>query len=105
MALTMNIGQSVALSIAYLDQNGQPMTVQPTPDAPPTWTAGDPAVDTLTVAADGNSATDLALAAGADTLTLSVTVGGKTFGATLALTVVPPPQVLTSVEIVAGTPA
>ena len=104
MTLPMNIGQSVALSIAYLDQNGQPMTVQPTPDAPPSWTAGNPAVDTLTVAADGNSATDLAIAAGVDTISLSLAVGGQTFAATLALTVVPPPQVLTSIEIVAGTP-
>lgn len=104
MATTLTLGQTVPLSISYLDQNGQPMTTAPTPDAPPVWANGDPTVDTLTVAPDGNSATDLAVAAGADTITVNLSVGGKSFSASLAVTVIPPPQVLTSVEIVAGTP-
>ena len=102
MALTLNVGQQVQLSLSYLDQNGQPMTVMP--DSPPSWSAGNPATDALTVVADGSSAIDVALAAGTDTVGVTVVVGGRSFAASLALTVAPPPQVLTSVEIVAGTP-
>lgn len=102
MALTLNVGQSVPLTLTYLDQNGQPMTV--TPDSPPSWSNGNTTVDTLVVAADGESATDTAVTAGTDSIAVSVVVGGASFSASLALTVAPPPQVLTSVEIVAGTP-
>lgn len=62
----------------------------------------------LTVAPDGNSATDLGVAANADgtpasdTISVSVNVGGKSFAATLALTISPEPQVLTSIAIVPG---
>lgn len=102
MATTLTLGQSLPLSIAFLDQNGQPMAPTPAPDSPPAWTSSG---NDLTVAPDGLSAVLKPTAAGADTVTLSVTVGGKTFSATLAVTVAPIPQVLTSVEIVAGTPA
>ncbi len=99
MAITMNIGQTATLSIKYLDQSGQVMTTTPTPDAPPTWTNADPTVGTLTVATDGNTASDVALVAGTDNIGLSVLAGGKTFSASIAVTVAPPVQILTSVEI------
>ena len=93
------------MSIGYFDQHGNPMAPAPTPDAPPQWTQANPAADTLTPAPDGNSATALGLAAGSDTISLSLTVGGATFSATLDLTVSAEPQVLTSIQIVPGAPA
>jgi len=108
MAATINVGQTLPLSIAYLDQGGQPMASTPFADAPPAWSHTDATVSDLTAAADGNTASVVGLASGADTITLSVLVGGKSFNATLSLTVaavMPPPQVLTSIEIVADTPS
>jgi hypothetical protein len=105
MAIILNVGQPETLTIAYLDQNGQPMATTPTPDAPPTWSNANPAVDALTVAADGNSATDTGLSGGTDTINLNLSVGGVAFSASAAVTVTPPAQVLSSIEIVAGTPA
>ena len=98
---TLNVGHSDVMTILYLDQNGNPMLVTPTPASPPTWvnTPATPPVDTLTVAANGSSATLAALAVGADTVTLTVIVGGTTFTATDSITISAAPQVLTSVAI------
>ena len=104
MAITLNVGQSVPLTIAFLDQHGQPMATMPTLDAPAEWANSNAAVDTLAVADDHLSATDTAVAEGTDTVTLSLSVGGVAFSATLDVTVAAAPQVLTSVEIVPGTP-
>ena len=98
---TVNVGHKIEMTITYLDQNGNPMQVTPTPDSKPTWadapsTAG---IDTLVVASDGLSAELDALAAGSDTVTLTVLVGGATFTATLAVQISPAPQVLTTVQI------
>jgi hypothetical protein len=100
--ISMSVGHSAALSIVYLDQNGNPMVVTPTPDSPPSWTnapnpTGD---DTLTPASPGDTvATLTANAAGTDTVTVSVTVGGAVFAATLPVNISPAPQVLSSVQI------
>lgn len=104
MATTDTVGQTLPLSIQYLDQHGQPMQTVPTPDAPPSWSNTTPATETLTVAADGLTATALAVAAGTDTINLSLAVGGQTFTASLAVTVAAQPQVLTSIEVVASAP-
>lgn len=97
----VTVGHVVTSTIVYLDQSGNPMLTTPTPDAPATWTnAPNPAgIDTLAVSPDGNSCTLTTTAAGADTLSLSVTVGGKTFTATEGITISAAPQVLTSVSI------
>lgn len=100
MAATFNVGHTDTMTIAYLDQNGNPMLVTPTPDSPPTWVQTTPATDTLTVAASGLSAVALGLAAGTDVITLTVIVSGVTFTAVDDLTVTAAPQVLTSVAIV-----
>jgi hypothetical protein len=99
---SITVGHTDTLTIAYLDAAGNPMLVTPTPDSPPTWTntPSTPPVDTFTVAADGNSATVAATAAGSDVVNLSVVVGGKTFTASDAITISAAPQVLTSVAIV-----
>ena len=105
MAETIQVGQTDTLSLAWLDENGQPMATVPTPDAVPTWTNTNTAAETLEVAADGMTAVQKAAETGADGITFDVTVGGKTFSASIAVTVEPKPQVLTTVQIVSGTPA
>ena len=98
----VTVGHTVTDTIAYLDQNGNPMQVTPIPDSPPSWSkvAAD-TVDTLVASADGSQATITAVGAGQDTVSMSVTVGGVTFAATQQLNVQAAPQVLTSVAIVA----
>lgn len=95
----ITLGQGLDLSLAFLDQNGQPMTVTPVPDAAPIWSNSTPATETLTVSADGFTAQTASVAAGTDTITASATVGGATFSATLVVNVAAPPQVLTSIAI------
>lgn len=103
---TINVGHKDNLSIEYLDQNGNPMLATPTPDSAATWTdtaGGSAAATSLAVAADGNSAVATGTAVGSDTIGLSVTVGGKTFTASLVIQVTAAPQVLTSVAIASQT--
>ena len=95
----VNVGHTVACSIVYLDQNGNPMLTTPTPDAPPTWTNAQPTVDTLVVGPGGNTCTVDAIAAGIDVVTLNLAVAGVSFSATLQVSVHTAPQVLTSVTI------
>lgn len=104
MAVSLQVGQKLPLSIGFLDQNGSPMAVTPVPDSPPTWSNSTAATGTLTPSADGLSASYAGVAAGTDTISLGVVVGGKTFAASIAVTVAAAAQVLTSVEIIAGTP-
>jgi len=87
------------MSIEYLDQNGNPMLVTPVPDAAPAWTDTTPATGALTVAPGGMTATELAAEPGSDVVSVSFSVGGTGFSATLPITVTPVAQVLTSVEI------
>lgn len=97
----VTVGHTVTDTIVYLDQSGNPMLVTPTPDSPPVWTnaPGTPPVDSMTVSADGSTATISALAAGADTIGVTVIVAGVTFKATQNLNIAAAPQVLTSVAI------
>ncbi len=97
---TVSVGHKIEMTIAFLDQNGQPMLTEPTPDAPPVWTNGAPSIDALVVSSDGLTAEDDAEAAGSDTVNLSLAVGGVAFSATLPVVVTPAAQVLTSVAIV-----
>lgn len=105
MATTYTVGQTLPLSLSFLDQNGNPIgPPPPTPDSPPSWSNTTPATETVTASPDGLTASALALAAGTDTINVTVVVGGQTFNAALAVTVMAQALVLTSVEIVAGTP-
>jgi hypothetical protein len=101
MTTTVNVGHDIALSIVYLDQNGNPMQTTQTPDSTPSWSNTASSVETLTVAANGLTADTAALAVGSDTVNLTVVVGGKTFTASLSVNVTPAPQVLTSIQIAA----
>lgn len=102
--VTVSIGHTVSFSILYLDASGNPMLVTPTPDSPPVWAnAPSPAgATTFTVGPGGLTASDVAVAAGTDTISLTVVVGGVTFTATDGVTVSPAPQVLTSIAIAAS---
>jgi hypothetical protein len=98
---TVSVGHEVICTIAYYDQNGNPMLTAVTPDKAPVWTdtpsvAG---VDSNAVSADGLTDVVNALAAGTDTVGVSVVVGGKTYTDSALLTVTPAPQALTSVAI------
>ncbi len=106
MATELKGGQTLPLSIEYLDQNGTPMAVSPLLDVPPSWANNTPATETLTASPDGLTASALAVAAGTDTVRVSLSVGGVQFSATLDVTVpaFAPLQTLTSIGIVAGVP-
>ena len=70
-------------------------------DAAPVWANTTPATETLSAAADGQSATGTPVAPGADLISVSFTIGGVPFSATLAVEVDAAPQVPTSAVIVA----
>jgi len=100
MAITVSLGHTVGMAIVFLDQNGNKMLTTPVPDVAPVWTQTTPATETLTVAPDGLTSVATPVAAGSDTISLSVTVGGAAFNASLDVTVQAAAQVLTSVAIV-----
>lgn len=97
--VTVSIGHTVACSLIFLDQSGNPMLTTPVPDAPPTWSDTTPATGTLTPSPDGLTANEVALAAGSDTISVSLAVGGVSFSASVGVVVSPAAQVLTSVQI------
>jgi hypothetical protein len=89
------------MSIVYLDQNGNSMLTTPRADAAPTWSNTTPATETLKPSADGLTCEADAVAAGSDVVSLSISVGGAAFAASLSVTVEAAPQILTSVQIAA----
>jgi hypothetical protein len=99
--VTLTVGHTVDFALVFLDQNGNPMLVTPVPDAAPIWSDITPATGTLTPAASGLTASELAIAAGSDTVSVSLMVGGVSFSASIDVTVTSVPQVLTSVAIAA----
>jgi hypothetical protein len=101
LMITVNVGHEVLCTIEQLDQNGNPMLTAVVADSPPSWsdTPATPPVDTFTPAADGSSATLVATAVGTDTVNVSASFGGKTYTASLAVTIAAAPQVLTSIAI------
>ena len=100
MTTTVNLGHEIGLAIQFLDQNGNPYLLPVTPDSAPVWSNSAPATETLAVAANGLTATADPIAVGTDTISLSLSVGGKAFSASLSVEVDAEPQVLTSVVIV-----
>jgi|SRR5271166_334350 len=100
MAVTLSLGHTLSMSIAFMDQNGNPMLTTPTPDAAPAWSDTTPATETLAPSGDGLTCTGTPVAVGTDTVSLALAVGGAAFSATLDVTVTAAPQVLTSIGIV-----
>lgn len=99
--VTVTVGHTVDFTLLFLDQHGNPMLTTPAPDAPPVWADTTSATGTLTASLSGLSASELSIAAGADTVSVNLMVGGVAFSASIDLTVQAEPQVLTSVEILA----
>lgn len=97
--VTVSVGHSVNCSLVFLDQNGNPMQTTPTPDAAPSWSDTTPATGTLTEGPGGLTASEVADAAGTDTINVSLAVGGAQFSASVGVVVSPAAQVLTSVQI------
>ena len=95
----VTVGHTVSFALVFLDQNGNPMLTTPVPDAPPVWTDTTQATGTLT--ASGNTASEVANAAGSDTVNVALSVGGVAFTASIGITVQAAAQVLTSVGITA----
>lgn len=105
MAFALNVGQTIDFSIRYLDTTGVEMTTPPKADSTPSWGNLHPDIETLTASGDGLTATATGVAAGTDTIQVSLSVGGQSFTATLDGTVSGTAgQTLGSIEIVAGTP-
>ena len=105
MATSINVGQSLPLSLKFADAAGNDVA-NPNLDGPPQWANATPGTGALSQAADGLSATYQGVAAGADTVRVVLTAAGQSFTATLDLTVVavaPAPN-FASVQIVPGTP-
>jgi hypothetical protein len=101
MATVLTIGHTLKLALQVLDQNGNPMLTPVSFDAVPAWSNTTPATETLAVSGDGLSATGTPVAPGLDTVSVSFTIGGKPFSATLAVEVDPAVQVATSAIIIA----
>ena len=99
MSVVLAVGHKLNMSLSFLDQNGNPMLVDPTPDSPPTWTDSTSATETLSAASNGLSCVATPIAVGTDVVTVDVVVGGVTLAATLDVTVSAEPQVLTSIVI------
>jgi hypothetical protein len=102
---TLTVGHQLPLSFKCLDQNGNVMLVAPTFDALPAWSNTVAADESLAPSANGMTCNANALSAGTDQINLQVKVGGVAFNAApVVVTIVPPPQVLTSIVIVPGIP-
>lgn len=102
MSTTVTVGHQINYSFIYVDTNGNPMLTPVTPDSPPVWAdaPASPPVDTFTASADGSTAVLIASAAGSDTVTLAVTVGGVAYTASDLVTIQPVPQTLGGIQIV-----
>ena len=85
--LTARVGQHVNFSLAFLDAQGQPMQTTPTPDAPPTW--NNLKLDRLIAAPDGLTCQADTVGPGTDTITVQVTVAGRSYTGTLQAQVNP----------------
>ena len=102
MSVSVTVGHKVDFALAFLDQHGNPMLTRPVPDSPPIWLDTDNSVGTLTAAADGLTAEELAIKEGTDTVSVNVMVGGIKFEASIDIVVAPEAQVLTSIQILAN---
>ena len=87
MAFDLPLDHTAHLSLTVVDSKGNPISPQPAFDAPPSWTDTTPATETLAASADGLTVTLTPLVVGADTVSVSCAVGGKSFTASLDVSV------------------
>ena len=100
MATILTIGHTLSLQLQVLDQNGNPMLTVPVYDAVPVWTNTTPETETLSVAADGQTAVGTPVAVGTDVVSVNFSIGGKSFSASLGVEVDAAEQVATSAVII-----
>ena len=97
----VQVGNTLDLSVTVLDQNGNPMVPQPDlSGATFTWSQTTPATDTLTP--NGATATDVIIAAGVDSISVSAAgVPGATgaISGTLPIVATAAPQAPSSLQI------
>lgn len=70
MPLTLQDDQQDDYTAAFTDKKGQPVTTFP---APPVWATSNPAILTVTAAADGFSATVVAVGVGTSQVSVTAT--------------------------------
>ncbi len=107
MATSINVGQTLPMTIEFLDSNGAviPPANLPALDAAPVWANSNVADAVLTVAAGSMTAELLGTVEGTATVTLTLSVGGVMFTATLDVTVSATGVVtVAAIRIVPGTP-
>lgn len=104
MATSINVGQTLPMSIEFIDTNGNTVSPAPTMDGPPKWSQNDSSVDLLTQTSGGLTAATQGTKAGSDVITLDLTIGGANFSATLDLIVAAAVSNIASIRIVPGTP-
>ena len=99
------VGHTVTYTIVEVDTSGNDMLTQTPVDASPApaWTSADagssPAVDSLSVSADGSTGTVSCLAAGNDSIGVTVHIGGVAYSATDQLEIDAAPQVLGGIRL------
>ena len=82
----LRLDQTNALSIEAVDANGT--AVPSVFDSPPVWTNSNDTKATVAAAADGLTAVVTPVSLGETTVTVSASIGGASFSATLVITVV-----------------
>ena len=98
--VSMQVGQTFSILLVPIPTNG-------TLDAPPTYSADNPALVTITPAADGLSAKVTALASGAVTISANgVSLGNPIAGDDVVVVAITTPQVpATGLHVTVTTPA
>lgn len=81
MTATLPLDQLGNLALTVTDHANNPLTVAF--DAPPVWGSSAPTVGTIAAAADGVTAILTPVALGGLTVSVSATIGGKSFSGTL----------------------
>jgi hypothetical protein len=99
MAVTLSVGHTLTMALAFLDQSGNPMLVDPVPDAAPVWADTTAATETIVPSGSGLTCVGTPIAVGTDTVTVTLAVGGVSFVANLDVTVSAAAQVLTTIDI------
>ncbi len=95
------IGQSLTYSVVALGTDGNPLVPQPAFDAPPVFTEDKPEVATLSQDPLSPTAVLTGVAAGDETVSASVAIGGQTFTASDVTTVEAPAPVVAGIRLVA----
>jgi hypothetical protein len=99
---TVSVGHQINYSFIEVDTSGNPMLTQ-VPVTSSSWsnTPATPPVDTFTPSTNGATATLVATAPGADSVTVTALINGVSYTATDSVVISAAPQVLGGIQIVA----